>query len=214
MSEQYLVFGAGGHAKVVIDAILSHGHQDIQLFDDSLAKLNIVLLGYPVQGLRTDLIKASKKSPFAKVIIAIGRDTMRQVIYEDFYSQKICLGNIIHQSAVVSPSVDLGLGLMIMANAVVNPDAKLGHNIIVNTGAVIEHDCIISSHCHIAPHSTLCGEVSVGESSLIGAGAVVLPGIKIGKNCIVGAGSVVTQDVPDGASVMGVPAKMKEVRNV
>ena len=56
---------------------------------------------------------------------------------------------------------------------------------------------------HLSPHSTLCGNVTVGEGAWIGAGSVILPGIKIGKWSIVGAGSVVCKDIPDGVLAVG-----------
>jgi acetyltransferase-like isoleucine patch superfamily enzyme len=42
----------------------------------------------------------------------------------------------------------------------------------------------------------------------IGAGAVLLPGIEVGEEAFVAAGAVVTVDVPAGALVMGVPARV------
>lgn len=48
----------------------------------------------------------------------------------------------------------------------------------------------------------------VKDGASIGAGATILPGITIGKNALVGAGAVVTKDVPDGATVVGNPARI------
>lgn len=78
---------------------------------------------------------------------------------------------------------------------------------IVNHGAVVDHDCVVGEFAHVAPNATLGGGVSVGRLSMVGAGATVLPGTRIGRGCIIGAGAVVRRDVPDGATVVGVPAK-------
>ena len=50
-------------------------------------------------------------------------------------------------------------------------------------------------------------QITIGEDSWLGANVVVMPNITIGKCCIIGAGAVVTQDVPDYAIMVGVPAK-------
>ncbi len=101
-----------------------------------------------------------------------------------------------------------GVGLIAMPSAHIGYDVKIGCNVLVNTGAIIEHDCAIGNHVHIAPGAILCGNVTVGEGAHIGAGAVVRQGIHIGTWSIVGCGAVVVNDVPDGVTVVGNPARL------
>jgi acetyltransferase-like isoleucine patch superfamily enzyme len=49
--------------------------------------------------------------------------------------------------------------------------------------------------------------IQIGNGVWIGCKSILLPGIKIGDHAVVGAGSVVTKDVPNGGTVVGVPAK-------
>ena len=53
-----------------------------------------------------------------------------------------------------------------------------------------------------------CKDILVGDNVWIGYGAQVMGGVSIGSNSIIGAGAVVTKDVPDGAVVVGVPARI------
>jgi UDP-2-acetamido-3-amino-2,3-dideoxy-glucuronate N-acetyltransferase len=48
----------------------------------------------------------------------------------------------------------------------------------------------------------------VKRGASIGSGAVILCGVTIGEGAMIGAGAVVTRDVPDGATVAGVPARI------
>ncbi|MFK1918720.1 DapH/DapD/GlmU-related protein, partial [Bacteroides fragilis] len=90
-----------------------------------------------------------------------------------------------------------------MQGSIIQVCAQVGRHCIINTGASVDHECVIEDYVHISPHSTLCGNVSVGEGSWIGAGTTIIPGVKIGKWSVIGAGSVVTKDIPDHVLAVG-----------
>ena len=54
-----------------------------------------------------------------------------------------------------------------------------------------------------------CGRpITIGRNVWIGAGALILPGVTIGDDAIIGAGSVVSRNVPEGLTVVGIPARI------
>jgi sugar O-acyltransferase (sialic acid O-acetyltransferase NeuD family) len=193
-----LLYGAGGHAKVVIDCLKAQHKALHGIFDDN------PLLWVASDG---DMLGkyAQDYLPHEPLIISIGDNAMRQKV-----AQRIAhsFGSIFHPSAQISPSAKVEPGTVVFHLAVIQADAYIGKHVICNTACIVEHDCQIHDFVHIAPRSLLCGGVKVGENSLIGAGAVVLPQVEIGKNCIIGAGAVVTKDVPDFTKVVGIPAKI------
>jgi sugar O-acyltransferase (sialic acid O-acetyltransferase NeuD family) len=202
------VFGASGHAKVVIDIIESQGCYKVDfLFDDDPALKGRLIFGYEVLGGRDELLEY-RQSGAAAGIVAIGSITARRKVAGWLIDNGFGLVTAIHPSAALSRGVVVGVGTVLMAGTAVNADVVIGDNVIVNTGVTIDHDCIIGDFAHIAPGTTLCGTVHVGERTLIGAGATVIPNITIGSNVVVGAGATVVRNVPDGVQVMGTPARI------
>lgn len=55
--------------------------------------------------------------------------------------------------------------------------------------------------------------ITIEDDAWLGYRVVVLDGVRIGKGAVVGAGAVVTEDVPDGAIAVGVPARIINNRN-
>ncbi len=203
-----VVFGCGGHSKVVIDVLLEENKYQIKaVFDDNP---NVVeLYGFKVfLNTNSDFFKNKN------TIIAIGSNQIRKKIATTLNTNFVMT---IHPSAVVSKFAKIGKGTQIMATAVVNPGVIIGDHCIINTGAIVEHDCMISSYVHISPNATLGGGVSVGGLTQIGIGASVLPGLQIGKNAQIGAGAVIIENVPDNAVVVGVPGRIikyqEEIKN-
>jgi sugar O-acyltransferase (sialic acid O-acetyltransferase NeuD family) len=140
--------------------------------------------------------------------IAVGDNRLRKKIYHSMQDSIVKSANAIHHSAVIDSSVKIaGHAVMIAASATVNPLASIGTGAICNTGCIIEHECEIGEFVHIGPGAVLCGNVKIGDGSFIGANAVIRQGITIGSNAMIGAGAVVVKDVPDNATVIGVPAK-------
>jgi sugar O-acyltransferase (sialic acid O-acetyltransferase NeuD family) len=115
---------------------------------------------------------------------------------------------VVDPSAVFSSECLTGDGVVVLARGVVGPGCNLGEACIINAGAVLPHDDVIGEGAHVAPGAVLGGHVSIGARTLVGLGAVVRDRVKVGRDCVVGAGAVVVNDVPDGATVVGVPARL------
>jgi sugar O-acyltransferase (sialic acid O-acetyltransferase NeuD family) len=194
---QNYIYGAGGHGKVVLDAMQVSGTICAGFVDDN----DIALwAGVPV-------FQPSKLSLEEKVILhlAIGNSKTREAIAARL--MRASYFSVTHRSAVIAKTAEIGLGTFCAALSIVAPDAKVGNHCIINHAAVVDHDCIIGDFTHIAPQSSLGGGVKVGKGVLIGAGAIVLPGINIADYAVVGAGAIVTKDVAAGLTVVGSPAK-------
>lgn len=205
---RFLVFGAGGHAKVVIDAIESQdSHASILVFDDNPLMHGKVVMGHRVVGGMLDLQRQGQTSEDLEAVVAIGNNELRMALAEQIVHCGIPLATVVHRSAVVSRSAMIGPGSVVFANVAINAEAKIGANAIINTGATIEHDCRIADAAHIAPGVHLCGGVKVGKCTLIGVGSAVVPGVRIGACVVVGAGSTVLQDVVDNKKIAGTPAR-------
>lgn len=189
------LFGASGHAKVIMDIIESQGERVGCLYDDAPHCDDIH--GCAVY-------RASDKEVVGPLIISIGSNKVRRLISERY---KLRYATAIHPDATVSQSVAIAEGSVVMQGAIIQSDAHIGRHCIINTGASVDHECLIGDYVHISPHSTLCGNVQVGEGTWIGAGATVIPGVKIGKWCVIGAGSVVIHDIPDNTTAVGNPCK-------
>ncbi len=198
-----LLQGGGGHAKVVLDVLLSEGIIVPALVD---AKFTGDVFGVPRM---KEYDPTFERDAF--VIVAIGDNAIRKQVAE---VTKHRFTNAIHRSAIISSSVTMGSGNMILHGAIVQAQSMIGNHVIINTGAQIDHDCVVEDYAHIAPRVVLCGNVSVGEGALIGAGATVIPGKKIGKWATVGAGAVVVTDIPDFAVAVGNPARVIKVNRV
>jgi len=201
MSEQIVVIGGGGHAKVVIDCIRACGDVVAGILDDRLEPSTTVL-GAPVLGSIADYSAHTS----CKFIIAIGSNTIRRQLAERMDVQ---WHTVIHPSAVCSGYAHLGAGTVVMPNAVINAGAEVGAHCIVNTGAIVEHDNVLGDYVHISPAAALGGTVNIGESTHVGIGATVRNNISICSGCIIGAGAVVVKNITECGTYVGIPACRK-----
>jgi sugar O-acyltransferase (sialic acid O-acetyltransferase NeuD family) len=202
-----IVWGAGGHGKVIVDALLASESCTLAgILDDDKTKAGTNVLGVPVSYSSGSLQTFRETFDFDRVAIGIGDNYIRN---EKFQQVKACgleLMNVIHPSAQISRFVELGVGVTIFAGAVVNPGTVIEDNVCVNTAASIDHDNYLETSCHIFPNATLTGSVRVRRFAYVGSGAVIAPNLVVNQYSQVGAGAVVLKDVPEGALVAGIPA--------
>lgn len=203
--KKLLVYGASGHAKVIIDIVEKEGRYKIMgIIDDNPEIIGKKLLSYEIIG-GFEKLEENKDS---RVIIGIGENTTRKKIYEKVTCSGHGLTRAVHPSVQIGRDVSIGLGSVVMASATINTGSHIGKNVIINTGATVDHDCVIEDFAHISPGVHLAGNVTVGKLSHIGIGASIVQKINIGKNTVVGAGAVVIKNVSDNVIVAGSPAKV------
>lgn len=200
MSEQVIVIGGGGHAKVVIDCIQASGDEVVGILDDALA-VGSTVLDIPVLGKTADCQMYSDK----KFLIAVGSNAVRRRLSE---KMKVKWYTAVHPRAVVSQYAQIGAGCVVMPNAVINAGTVVGAHCIINTGAIVEHDNRIADYVHISPAAALAGKVSVGAETHIGIGASVRNNIQICGSCVIGAGAVVVKNITECGVYVGVPAQI------
>lgn len=206
-----LVWGGGGHGKVVADLVRAAGYTVAGFVDRDVGRLGQLVEpggGCVVVDEEAFLRQAAGgrcANGADGVILAVGDNRARHDCL--LRVPGLLAPALVHPSAVVSPSARLGRGTVVLPLAAVNAAARLGDAVIVNTAAVVEHDCVLADAVHVSPRAVLVGGVQVGERTWIGAGACIIQGVRVGRDAMIGAGAVVIRDVPDGATVVGIPAR-------
>lgn len=194
------IIGAGGHARVVVDALLASGLESSQIAVRD-ARSGLDLLG--IQVMTPEIEPGLSGKQFH---VAVGGP-----VRESLHAAALTVGGrpmrVVHPAAVVSQYATLADGVFAAAAAVIAPAAIVGEGTIINHGAVVDHDVVIGDFSHIAPNATLGGGVQVGSRATIGAGAVVLPGRKVGDGATVGASAVLLDDAEAGQIWVGNPAR-------
>jgi sugar O-acyltransferase (sialic acid O-acetyltransferase NeuD family) len=206
-----LIIGAGGHATVVADALLSAGEQVLGFTDTGTARYERTRCGLRVLGDDHVLdAHTPDKLVLANGLGGVGSVAARLTMQQALQARGWRFVNVRHPTAVVSRFARVHDGAQLFAASVVQAGAEVGEGCIVNTAAVVEHDVTLGAWVHVAPRALLCGDVAIGARSHIGAGAVVRQGIRLGEETVVGAGAVVVRDFAGGGLLIGIPAHLVE----
>lgn len=200
-----LILGAGGHGKVVADAALESGNWDGVVFLDDAWPEKGVNGRWPVAGNMQEL--HCWRDHCKDAVVAIGNNQLRMQLQARLLTAGFNVVSVIHPAATVSCYATLGVGSVVFAGAVINVDATIGDGAIINTSATVDHDCILGVGVHVSPGAHLGGGVKVGDYSWIGIGVSVKHLVLLGSNIVVGAGAVVVEDLQDGVTAIGMPAR-------
>ena len=207
--QKTFVYGASGHGKVVADILLARKDLTFVGFVDDRAELQGThVLGFPVFGNGHWLEEEIGKNRVT-VALGIGDNNIRRRLADKCLEWGAELATLVHPTASISASAQVGTGTVVMAQAAINPNARIGRGAVVNTGAVVEHDVVIGEYAHIAPNAMMGGGSSLGDFTFLAMNAVVLQCVTIGSNSIIGAGAVVVRNIPDHVVAFGVPASIR-----
>lgn len=152
-NNKYLIYGKGGHGRVVEDTIYQLDTTNVvDYFDDAS---NPYSVAYEAE---------------AKLIVGIGNNEVRKRIVGEV---KHAFATIIHPTAYVSPSAELGEGTVVLANAVIQANAKVGKHCIINANVTIDHDAIVEDYVCTYPASYVAGFARITEGQTLKPGQVV-----------------------------------------
>jgi sugar O-acyltransferase (sialic acid O-acetyltransferase NeuD family) len=199
-----VIYGAGGHAKAVMEMAQAIGAFRIAgIIDDNAALTGTFVLGIPVLGTREILPQLYSEGIrlAANGVGGIIDINIRVKLFERLSESGFTFPILRHPRASVEASAQIFDGVQVFANAYVGSSSCLHERCMVNTGAVVSHDCEIGSYAHIAPGAMLAGHVHVGQKALVGMGVTTAIGVTIGSGARIGNGAILLADVPARAIV-------------
>lgn len=203
-----VIFGAGGHGRVVLDILANMGTFEVVGFVDSNPRLEGRRIdGLPVLGRPDQLDQLRENHGLECAIVAIGDNGARRELADRAESLGLTLINAIHPSANLARNVSLGRNIVVAAGALVCAHCQIGDSAILNTGCIVDHESLIGTATHICPGARLAGRVTVESGAFVGIGATVIQSVRVGYEAIIGAGAVVVEDVAPMSTVVGVPAR-------
>ncbi len=194
-----LVVGAGGHAKVVIDAAAEAGFEIAGVI--GIATDAPEILDHPVSQDREGVLADG-------FIVAIGDNALRSRYFAEYRAAGLAPASVVHPSVILGSDVEIGAGTFIAAGVVINTGTRIAEDCILNTACTVDHDCVVDAHVHIGPQVALCGGVTLGEGVLLGAGSCASPRASVGAWSVIGAGAAVVGELPSHTVCVGVPARV------
>jgi sugar O-acyltransferase (sialic acid O-acetyltransferase NeuD family) len=198
LSDRAVIFGFGGHARVVHSILEDRFSRFVFATSDGMEGTERV----------DDVLGALDQFADAEFFVAIGDNTVRERLHGILVAGGARVGTAISSFSHVARDATIGIGSVICPGAVIGPQAIVGENAIVNTLTSVDHDCVVGDHAQLTGGVTLGGTTAIGERCFLGVKSATIPGITIGAGTSVMAGAVVVHDLPPGVVAGGVPARI------
>lgn len=210
MSTLYLC-GAGNSEGVRLALTINrsqHRWDNIYLLDDDPAKHRRSLLDVQIVGAIDRLADLAAGSGRCEIANLVSRTTRKRAAVQ----QRLKAFGIPF-APLLSPDIDtlgvtLGSDIVAYQRAVLGPEVSIDAGSVVFMGGIVGHECTVGKNCVIAANAVLNARVRLHDEVYVGTNATVLPEVSIGKGATIAAGSVVIEDVPPGATAIGVPAQI------
>ena len=213
-----VVYGTAGTARDILEAMEADNAARrrwniLGFLDDNADLLGQEVMGYPVLG-GGGALEALPALRGVKVVLGMAND--RNLLIRKTVRARLRLGAdrfpvIVHPTAVVSRHSQIGEGAVFLAGSFCSNLTTVGRHVLVLPGTIIGHDAVVGDYVSFSDNVATGGGFRIGEGSYVGQGASIIPGARIGARCLVGMGAVVIRDVPDGAVVVGNPARVIRV---
>lgn len=164
------------------------------------------LLGCPVY--RFQQFRARFAPTGIRFVVAIGEPKFRREAFERMTRAGYTGGMLVHPSAYISPDAAVGEGTAICQFVHIGSKALIGKNCYLSRNACVGHDAVVGDHARLGVNAFIGGHTVIGENAFIGAGALLRDRVQFGSSSVAALGAAVFDDVPDGVTVIGNPARI------
>ena len=204
-----VIIGAGTYGEVYLAYLLESGVDIVGFLDDSPALQGTDVKGVPVLGTISSLETLSATHGVEAVYCPIGNNKLRVKFLQYAKELGYKTPNYIHPSVIISPNVTIGEGVYILLGSSVMPYTTIKDYVMISMNVGLAHHSVLEEGVFLSTGCNFGASIHAKKYAYCGISSTIMTGIKeLGEDCLVGAGAVVIRDVPEGAVVAGVPAKV------
>lgn len=207
MARPLIIFGSAEMAQLARFYFSQDSEYDVVAFtvDDQFAD-KPQLDGLPLLPFSEALKRFPPDRCYMHVALSYSRlNQLRQEKFEQCRAAGYTLASYVCSKSVHWPDLKIGSNCFILENQTIQPTVEIGDNVMIWSGNHLGHGSRIGNHTYIASHVVVSGNCVIGERCFFGVNATLRDFLKIGNDVFVGMQAAVTQDVPDGAVVIGQP---------
>lgn len=140
-------------------------------------------------------LKNYTKNYLSEYIFSITSQKIRLKVQKMMEELFILPANIIHPSAMISNSSQIGLGNYIAANCILSVHSSIGNHNLINFNSTIGHNSQLMDHAILNPGARVSGNVKIGSRVLIGSNSFIFQGKHIGNDTIIDALTYIDRDI-------------------
>lgn len=200
------IIGSGDLAQLISYHSTQTKQYVVQGYYDDFKQKDSLVEGTPILGKVEDILSDYNRGLFQELMIGVGYKHMsfRKSSFQQFKG-KIPFANIIHSSAQIEPSVQLGEGIFILPGSTLDHQVQIEDNVLLNTGVSIAHDSKICAHSFLSPRVAIAGFVSIGQQCNIGINSTIIDNIEICDHVQLGGASLVISSINKPGLYVGSP---------